>query len=227
MAFETREFYKELDRHYRALDNEKTCEFLQEMADETRGQHASGDERTYGVSGAETPECNYDYVTVCNEYGCFLRNTSKWERSLETFKEALLELERHQQQDTANYATIRLNMAGTFRQMGNYDKAIELFSESEAFFLNSEDKGKYSYLLASVYNNLSLVYQDKEDYEQAAECGLEALKYLPDHKDVQRATTLNNLAGVCLKQGRLDKAEETVNESIGILKDIDGGMNFH
>ena len=143
------------------------------------------------------------------------------------FKEALLELEQHYQQNTANYATIQINMAGTYRQMGKYDEAIELFRKSEKYFLASDEKDKYPYVRASIYNNLALVYQDMQDYEHAAECDVEALKYLPVHKDVQRATTLNNLAGIYMKQGELSKAEETVNSSIEMLKDIDGGMNFH
>ncbi|MCR4673033.1 MAG: tetratricopeptide repeat protein [Lachnospiraceae bacterium] len=227
MAFEIQEFYKELDSHYRSLDNDKTRAFLQKMADETRGLYGSGIMRTSCPFCVESPECNYEYVTVCNEYACFLRNISELDESLVYFNEALLELEQHYQTKNANYATIRMNMAGTYRLMGKYDEAIELFKKSEKFFLDFGEAEKYSYVMAGIYNNLSLVYQDMQDYDQAAAYDIEALRYLPGHKDIQRATTLNNLACIYIKQGQIDNAEEAINQSIDILKDIDGGMNFH
>ena len=66
MAFEIKQFYKELDSHYRSLDNNKTRAFLEEMAEKTRGLTGSGVMRTSCPFCVESPECNYEYVTVCS-----------------------------------------------------------------------------------------------------------------------------------------------------------------
>ncbi len=227
MSFHIQQFYEELDRHYQEHDNEKTKAFLLSMVAKTRGLHDVSVIPISCPSCVEMPTVNLEYVSVCNETACFFRGISEWQQSLTYFDYALEELALFYQKNTANYATILLNKAGTLRLLGQYDKAIESFRQAEHYFLHEDTTNHY--LLASIYNNLSLVYQDTGQLQEAADCTLKSLSCLPKQDDllVERATTLNNLSVIYDRLGNTEKAKTAILDSIAILKDMDCGVNAH
>lgn len=227
MTFDQNAFYQELERHYARRDNHETERFLLDMAERTRGLHDVSILPLSCPSCVETPEINLEYICVCNETACFYRGISRWESSLYFFDEALAELERFSRKDTGNYAVILLNKAGTLRLMGRLEEALCAFKKAEAFF--RKDPSRNGYFLASVHNNMALVYQDQSLPEQAAGYLELALSELPSAAETreERAVSLNNLAAIYEKLGNYEAAEQTVEKSISILKNLDGGRNAH
>ena len=70
--------------------------------------------------------------------------------------------------------------------------------------------------LAGLYNNMSMAFQQKEDYGTAESCLLQALaivRNLPDHK-VEEATTYANLASVCYEKEEFAQGIEYVQRAI-------------
>lgn len=227
MSFDIQNFYEELDRYYQQHDNVKAEAFLLDMVDRTRALH------DVGILPDSCPSCipaatiNLEYVSVCNETACFFRGISRFQRSIEFFDDALLELEHFSRQKTANYATILFNKAGTLRLMGHYDEAIAAFEGSESFFL--EESNKNCYLLASIHNNMALTYQDQKFPEQAIKYIQLALADLPEIPETcaERGTSFNNLAAAYIRLGDYEAAKKAIDTSIAILKEFDHGLNAH
>jgi tetratricopeptide (TPR) repeat protein len=227
MSFSIQKFYEELDHFYELHDNEKTREFLQSSIERTRSLHDVSILPVSCPSCVETPTVNIEYVTVCNETACFLRGLSEWEKSVFYFDEALHELELFYLKNSPDYATILLNKAGTLRLMGNFSASMEAFQKAENYFQNAETPN--AYMLASINNNLSLLYQDLDQLDEAINCTLKALSYLPDSPDmvVERGTTYNNLAAIYARKNDTEHALQAIRESLSLLKDQDSGMNAH
>lgn len=93
------------------------------------------------------------------------------------------------------------------------EKAIAMYRAAEQIFKNL---GIQDERLAGLYNNMSMAFQQKEDYGTAESCLLQALaivRNLPDHK-VEEATTYANLASVCYEKEEFAQGIEYVQRAI-------------
>lgn len=105
-----------------------------------------------------------DWASVTNEKGLFYRKIGLFEESIsvmESLRKALLkERGRH----SPEYASLLNNLGGTYRKMGDKDTAIALFEESLAIY-KAQARLNVS-VCASLYLNLSQVYQEKENLKK-------------------------------------------------------------
>lgn len=227
MAFDLNQFYRQLDEHYAAHNNAATEQFLKDSR--TRAyQEGLADLLPSGCPSCATPlEPNMAYVSVCNEMACFYRGLSRFQDSLDTFALAQKELESLYLQNTAEYATILLNKAGTFRSMGDLDGALEHFSRA-ARILEADRKGSPR-VLAGLYNNIGLVYLDQKNPSEALSYFSRALPMVSENPEqmVEQGTTWNNLAVAYDALGQRARADEAVNHAVAILSGLDGGTNPH
>lgn len=227
MTFDLDRFYRELDEHYAAHDNEATERFLKSCRSRA-WQEGLADPIPGGCPSC-TPalEPNMPYVSVCNEMACFYRGLSRFQDSLDCFTLAQEELESLYLQNTPEYATILLNKAGTYRYMGDLDHALDHFSKS-ARILETDHKGKPE-VLAGLYNNIGLVWMDKQEPWKALSYFRQALPLVTanDQQIVEQGTTWNNLAAACNALGQRDEADEAIQNSIRILSKLDCGVNPH
>ena len=106
-----------------------------------------------------------------------------------------------------------MNAATAYRAAGMCEKAIAMYRAAEQIFKNL---GIQDERLAGLYNNMSMAFQQKEDYVTAESCLLQALaivRNLPDHK-VEEATTYANLASVCYEKEEFAQGIEYVQRAI-------------
>lgn len=148
-----------------------------------------------------------------NEQIGYYRSISNYEEALKISKEMLELVKELGLQESEAHGTTLLNAATAYRAAGMCEKAIAMYREAEQIFKNL---GIQDERLAGLYNNMSMAFQQKEDYGTAESCLLQALaivRNLPDHK-VEEATTYANLASVCYEKEEFAQGIEYVQRAI-------------
>lgn len=241
MIFNAAEFYKQLDESYAKHDNAATEAFLQEALKDVEfsmvlshecaccSNGTCGDEEE--VPDAQTVawlnERSEGMICILNEMGGFYRGMHRWDECLDAFSRSKAEMEALNLTETDNYAIVLVNVAGAYRLLGRLDEALDCYGKAEEIFAKNGTADAYT--LSSLYNNTGLVYQDKGDLDKAAAFytnGLETTKKGAD-SEAEVATAYANLAALYVAAGDFAKAEENINESLAIFKDLEGGMNAH
>lgn len=241
MSFDTKAFYDELDGYYSRYDNEATEKFLLGYLESVENSvyMASGcsccSDGSCSDEGETLTEGEREWIigrsqgviAILNELACFYRGISRWQDCIDAFTRLKKEMEECGLKGSDNYALVILNLAGAYRLMGDFDKAIDAFDEAGKML---EANGKNDpYSKSSLLNNKGLVYQDMKQYAKASEHFEKALEYMREVEDneAEIATALSNLATAQYGAGEREKARKTLDESIEIFKDLDGGMNPH
>lgn len=148
-----------------------------------------------------------------NEQIGYYRSISNYEEALKISKEMLELVKELGLQESEAHGTTLLNAATAYRAAGMCEKAIAMYRAAEQIFKNL---GIQDERLAGLYNNMSMAFQQKEDYGTAESCLLQALaivRNLPDHK-VEEATTYANLASVCYEREEFAQGIEYVQRAI-------------
>lgn len=148
-----------------------------------------------------------------NEQIGYYRSISNYEEALKISKEMLELVKELGLQESEAHGTTLLNAATAYRAAGMCEKAIAMYRVAEQIFKNL---GIQDERLAGLYNNMSMAFQQKEDYGTAESCLLQALaivRNLPDHK-VEEATTYANLASVCYEKEEFAQGIEYVQRAI-------------
>ena len=148
-----------------------------------------------------------------NEQIGYYRSISNYEEALKISKEMLELVKELGLQESEAHETTLLNAATAYRAAGMCEKAIVMYRAAEQIFKNL---GIQDERLAGLYNNMSMAFQQKEDYGTAESCLLQALaivRNLPDHK-VEEATTYANLASVCYEKEEFAQGIEYVQRAI-------------
>ena len=148
-----------------------------------------------------------------NEQIGYYRSISNYEEALKISKEMLELVKELGLQGSEAHGTTLLNAATAYRAAGMCEKAIAMYRAAEQIFKNL---GIQDERLAGLYNNMSMAFQQKEDYGTAESCLLQALaivRNLPDHK-VEEATTYANLASVCYEKEEFAQGVEYVQRAI-------------
>ena len=148
-----------------------------------------------------------------NEQIGYYRSISNYEEALKISKEMLELVKELGLQESEAHGTTLLNAATAYRAAGMCEKAIAMYRAAEQIFKNL---GIQDERLAGLYNNMSMAFQQKEDYGTAESCLLQALaivRNLPEHK-VEEATTYANLASVCYEKEEFAQGIEYVQRAI-------------
>lgn len=148
-----------------------------------------------------------------NEQIGYYRSISNYEEALKISKEMLELVKELGLQESEAHGTTLLNAATAYRAAGMCEKAIAMYRAAEQIFKNLRIQDER---LAGLYNNMSMAFQQKEDYGTAESCLLQALaivRNLPDHK-VEEATTYANLASVCYEKEEFAQGIEYVQRAI-------------
>lgn len=163
-----------------------------------------------------------DLVVVCNELGTLYREASRFEDSVTNFELALQTLEklvgtRHNPQ----CAVIMVNVAGTYRYMGNFQKAAENYAEAAEIMMSLNMGGTYEF--ASMLNNMALCFEDMGDVEHAMDSATEAYKIIAKLApgSSEEAISLTNLASLAMRAGDDSKTAELIDKSIELFEALD------
>ena len=157
-------------------------------------------------------------LTLLNELIGYYRETSKTEESFALADQALVLMKQMGLEGTLPYATTLLNIANAYRAGGRLKDSLHCYEKTMAVYdklLSSDDM-----LVASLHNNMSLLYQEMGQFEAAKQSLLHALKILSCHEEAyfEMAVTCANLANTCLTLNEDEEARGYFQNAIRLFE---------
>ena len=104
-------------------------------------------------------------LQLYNELIGYYRVTSEKEKLLHVIDQAMEIARKLQLKGTLPYATTALNAANGYRSIGDYESSKQYYGIVEEIYLKTLSSDDM--LLAGLYNNISLLYQEFSDYQKA------------------------------------------------------------
>lgn len=153
------------------------------------------------------------------------RDLSEHEKSLFYSKEALSLIEEMGLTGTIHYATTLLNVANALRAAGRLDESLKAYQM--LFPIYKKELPSNDERFASLYNNLSLLYQEMQQFENAIAAQKKALEIISQHDDkIKIAITHSNLGASLLQVSRVEEAISHLQIALDIFNES-AEKDFH
>lgn len=156
-------------------------------------------------------------ITLMNEMIGYCRETGKYEKGEFFCIEALRLMKALQMEGSLPFATTLLNIANFYRAAGKLEESLEDYKQVFQLYEDKIEKNDMRY--ASLYNNVSLLYQELEDYVGACTSLGNALAIIVQYPEmeIETAVTYTNLANSKVKLGRVQEAVEDLEKALAIF----------
>ena len=180
----------------------------------------------YLLESLEKAKENEDYaayIAIGNEMIGFYRSVSQYKKSFDIAEDVLLLMEELQLEDSEHFATTLLNAATAYRAAGDAAQAYNYYRQALGIYDRLLPQGDYRF--AGLYNNMSILLEQMDENEKAAEMSLKALEIIKklEESEAEQATTLTNLALLYFKMERSKEASETLQEALKLFEGIGSG----
>lgn len=156
-------------------------------------------------------------LIVCNELGGFYRAMNRSKDAIPIYIEAIHALRRLGMFNTENHATTLINQATNYAVCGMTNDALTLFESARLIF---EELGiTTDFRIASLHNNISIVYQDTGQYDNAIEHLNKALNILCQLEDteIEVATTYINMSQIKYQARKYPDALEYIEKALELF----------
>ena len=164
-------------------------------------------------------------ITIMNEMIGFFRDTSQYQKSLDYSEKVLMLMQQMGYEGTLPYATTSLNVANALRAAGLHKESLAFYES--IFPVYQENLEPNDERFASLYNNLSLLYQEMGEFESAAACLRQALNIVSTGEDIIKvAITHSNLGATLLQLGKTEQAISHLEQSLAIFNGFEE-KDFH
>lgn len=208
--FQITEFMKKLDELYQKKQFSGIESYLNNGINDALGRHDEG-----------------TALILLNELMGYYRSVSRHADCAKAAEKALALIRAMGLEGTVNHGTTLLNAATGLRAAGENDRAEEIYRKAQAILesqLPAED-----YRLASLYNNMSLLYAAMGRLELAAEYARKALERIEQNPDAQAelAISLSNLGGMYTRLGKADRARQCLERAVSLFEQLPGGDDPH
>lgn len=157
-------------------------------------------------------------VTLLNELIGFCRETGQTEKSYYYGEAVLNILQDMGLAGTLPFATSVLNIASAYRAGGRLEDAMTCYLAVEQIYRQALEPDDM--LVASLYNNKALLYQEMGDFENACAYLEQALEIALRHPEryYEQASSYANLAATCLQLGREEQAVDCFQKAIALFE---------
>ena len=208
--FQITEFMKKLDELYQKKQFSDIESYLRNGINDALGRHDEG-----------------TALILLNELMGYYRSVSRHADCAEAAEKALALICSMGLEGTVNHGTTLLNAATGLRAAGENDRAEETYRKAQVILesqLPAED-----YRLASLYNNMSLLYAAMGRLELAAEYARKALERIEQNPDAQAelAISLSNLGGMYTRLGQSERAHRCLERAVSLFEQLPGGDDPH
>lgn len=178
------------------------------------------------IDKAQTEQDVSSQVTLLNELIGHYRDMGEYEQSICTCQKVMELLATAGLNGSIAYATTLQNVANALRAAGQLEASMMYYNQVFAVYQNQLELNDMRY--ASLSNNMSLLYQEMEDYENACICLENALSIVMQHPNamIEVATTHTNLATSLLKLGNYEEAMLHLERAFDIFQ-RDADKNYH
>ncbi len=165
-------------------------------------------------------------ITLLNELIGHYRETGEFEKSISCCKQALMLADEVGLKGSTAYATTLLNVANACRAAGLLRESMVYYQEVKKIYEEKVSPTDFRY--ASLYNNMSLLFQEMGDHESACDCLERALGIASMYSEarIEVAVTYTNLAISQLKLGRYEEAIENLKKAFSIFE-MDEDKDYH
>lgn len=165
-------------------------------------------------------------ITLLNEMIGHYRETGEFEKAISCCRQVLILMEEEGLKGSVAYATTLLNVANACRAAGLLRESMAYYQEVKAVYAEKLSPTDFRY--ASLYNNMSLLFQEMGDYESACDCLERALGIASMYSEarIEVAVTYTNLAASQLKLGRFDEAIGNLKKAFAIFE-MDEDRDYH
>lgn len=202
-------FLKDLDRMY-SEGPQKLEEYL------VSGKNKATFENNKGAA-----------LVILNELMGLYRVTSEFDKCSFCIDEVLKISEEIGIKGTVNFGTVLLNVATACRVMGRYKESEEYYNQVKAIFENKLSVSDYR--MATLYNNLSLLYSETgrpEEAKQQLNLAMDVLSHLED-SEIEIAITHVNLGNLCFSLYHNDEGIKHMKEAVEIFRQTNSTDDSH
>ncbi len=165
-------------------------------------------------------------ITLINELIGHYREMGEFDKSISCCRQVLELMGQAGLKGSVAYATTLLNVANACRAAGLLRESMIYYQEVKGIYgqkLAAED-----FRYASLYNNMSLLFQEMGDFESACDCLERALSIVSLYTEarIEVAVTYTNLALSQLKLSRFEEAIGNLKRAFAIFE-MDEEPDYH
>lgn len=163
---------------------------------------------------------------VLNELVGFYRDRTMHRQAKDTILQILEAIEHFHMKGTISEGTSLNNIANALRFLGEYEESLATYEQVKVLYgqLLAPDDMR----IASLYNNMSLLFQATAEYDKAKDslqCALDIVRLHPEAKS-ELAVTYTNLGQVYIQLKELDSAKEALEEAVRVFQEL-GENEYH
>lgn len=186
------------------MDIQRILAQVDEFFEQNKGQEAEK-LMQQSIVQAVREEDDGSLLQLLNELLSYYRETSQRENAYSIAEQAIAQAKRMGLEGTIPYATTLLNVANAYRACGRLEESLDYYVQVQGIY--SSQLSPDDMLVASLKNNLSLLYQEMGDFAKAKENLLQALAIAEQKGGLyETAVTYANLAGTCVQLGEMEAA---------------------
>lgn len=161
-------------------------------------------------------------LLLYNELIGYYRQTSEKEKLYDVIDRTCELVEGTKSVETLSYATTMLNIANAYRSLGELEKSQEYYTITQEVYQKAIDDGELDIndlRLAGLYNNMSLLYQECQNYKKSEELLKMALSIVTYRNEgFEIAVTYANLANTMLLAKEYEASFSYAKEAISRFK---------
>jgi len=188
------------------------------LFEENKGEEAEKLMRDAVVQAMQEQDDN-SLLQLLNELAGYYREAGQTENSFQMAGQAVAQAERMGLAGTVPYATTLLNAANVYRAGGRLQESLETYQKVQEIY--DKQLAKDHIFVAGLQNNMSLLYQEMQQYDKARDCLLKALEIVKEKEAFyEMGVTCANLASTCVQLGNLEEAESYAVSSMETFQKI-------
>lgn len=172
------------------------------------------------ISVSMDEQDGYAMLSLLNELIGYYREASRYDDAYKIATEIEVVAGQILPEKSIQYATSLLNIATAYRAGGRLEDSLTYYRKVEDIY--EEILEPDTMLMASLYNNKALLYQEMGDFGKAKEMLVAALKIVTaGGEQYEEAVSEANLAGTCMQLGELDEGYEYATRAIELFNELD------
>ncbi len=204
------DFYQKLDGYFAGHDTDAIERYMVDS-----------------LTAARTENDTAAIVAVSNELAGFYRASGNIDEAIKLSQKVLQLLKNMGEETSENFAVALQNGANIVMVAGEHETALQMFRTAESI-LAYRGFGS-DYRMAALCNNISALYREMDNYEEAEKAALRSLEIIvgmPQYK-LEMATSLVNLGEVQTRLGKYEDAKATLEAATSIYELETGGRDPH
>ena len=181
----------------------------------------------YLLEGLKMAGDSEEALVILNDLMGYYRAVSRHEDMVRGADKVLSLINKMKLENTISHGTSLLNIATGYRAAGKYEEAEAYYFKALEIFERCIQGPDYR--VATLYNNLGLLYTQLNRLKEAKQCIEKALSITVQLKgtEAEVASTYANLGNVCFMLGENNEAKACMEKSVKLYEELPGLTDTH